>query len=387
MNEKYEYEGLPLDAPIIRDIFTNKQPPPQELLSITDLEEKVKQFHLRHGGELPQIVNFYAAVRTVLEELKEAGRVEKVKESNGRVFFRSLNDNSDPNEKRREPVIKNFVNIIITPKDEDILWRYVSFEKFVNMLKTNSLFFTKVGKFKDPYEGYMPRRILENFKQRLLRNGIPEKFVERLMKENEVYRRHILCNCWHQNVVESMAMWDKYHMRNSGVVIKTTVGKMKNSLSGKCGIYIGKIVYIDNDNDNDQYMKNLLDLDRNINIGVSEIMLFSPYFRKRKEYEHEQEVRFIVDIVPAANVPADVPLETFLKNELPDMCDTGIPVNIDVSKLIDEVIISPYAESWVTQTVQSVVDQYGFNFEVNSSTLLDEPDLDEYDSDSQQIED
>ena len=94
MNERYEYEGLPLDKPIIRDIFTNKQPPPQELLSISDLEERVRRFHLRHGGESPKIVNCYAAVRAVLEELRKAGRVEKVRESNGRVFFRSPN-NSD----------------------------------------------------------------------------------------------------------------------------------------------------------------------------------------------------------------------------------------------------------------------------------------------------
>ena len=33
---------------------------------------------------------------------------------------------------------------------QDILWRYVSFEKFVNMLKTTSLFFAKAEKFKDP---------------------------------------------------------------------------------------------------------------------------------------------------------------------------------------------------------------------------------------------
>ena len=356
-------------------------------LSISDLEEKVTQFHLKHGGELPSIVNCYSAVRAVLGELRDAGRVERVRESNGRVFFRSLNDNRDPVVKGRTSMIKNFVNIIITPEDEDTLWRYVSFEQFVSMLKTNSLFFAKADKFKDPYEGFMPRRILENFKQRLLHSDIPEKIIERIMKENEVYRRYILCNCWHQNVVESMAMWDKYHMRNSGVVIKTTVGKMKNSLSGECGVYIGKIVYIDNENDNDQYLKNLLDLGRNIGIRVTEILLYSPYFRKRKEYEHEQEVRLIVDIVPAADVPADVPLETFLKNELPDMCDTGIPVNIDVSTLIDEVIISPYSESWVTKTVQSVVDKYGFNFEVNPSTLLNEPTLDEFDPDSQQIQD
>ncbi len=186
MNERYEYEGLPLDKPIIRDIFTNKQPPPQELLSISDLEERVRRFHLRHGGESPKIVNCYAAVRAVLEELRKAGRVEKVRESNGRVFFRSPN-NSDLIDGVKTPMIKNFVDIITSPKNKDTLWRYMSFEQFVNMLETNSLFFSKADKFKDPYEGFMPQRILADFKQHLISSGQPENIVEKMMKRMEVY--------------------------------------------------------------------------------------------------------------------------------------------------------------------------------------------------------
>ena len=51
--------------------------------------------------------------------------------------------------------------------------------------------------------------------------------------------------------------------------------------------------------------------------------------------------------------------------------------NIDVNTLIDEVIVSPYAEDWITETVSSVVQKYGYNFEVNPSTLLDDPTLDD----------
>ena len=44
---------------------------------------------------------------------------------------------------------------ITTPDDGDILWRYISFEKFVNMLATESLFFTRAYKYDDPFEGYI----------------------------------------------------------------------------------------------------------------------------------------------------------------------------------------------------------------------------------------
>ena len=46
-------------------------------------------------------------------------------------------------------------------------------------------------------------------------------------------------------------MWEKYHMRNSGVAIKTTMEKMENSLLSEYSIYIGKIEYIYGNTDDD----------------------------------------------------------------------------------------------------------------------------------------
>ena len=62
-----------------------------------------------------------------------------------------------------------------------------------------------------------------------------------------------------------------------------------------------------------------------------------------------------------------------IEAEFPDISDQGRLYNVDVNTLVDEVIISPYAEPWIEQTVRSVVQRYGFNFEVNPSTLLDDP--------------
>jgi hypothetical protein len=38
------------------------------------------------------------------------------------------------------------------PPDSAILWRYFSITKLVSMLKTRSLFFTRIDKFEDPFE-------------------------------------------------------------------------------------------------------------------------------------------------------------------------------------------------------------------------------------------
>ena len=43
---------------------------------------------------------------------------------------------------------------IMLPEDTAILRKYMSFEKFVNLLSTKSLFFTRSDKFDDPFEGF-----------------------------------------------------------------------------------------------------------------------------------------------------------------------------------------------------------------------------------------
>ena len=262
------------------------------------------------------------------------------------------------------------------PNDKDILWRYTNFEVFVNLLDTEALYFTRADKFEDPYEGFIPQSIMDAYKQSLKR-VTPAEFVEAIMKRHETSRKYVMCNCWHRNVVESMAMWEKYHMRNSGVAIKTTMEKMKNSLLSEYSIYIGKIEYIYGNTDDDQYMQNFLQSD----IPLAKKLTYFPYFRKRKEYEHEQEVRLIVDIdsfvMDALNNQTVETVDTFLETGLPDICDIGMLFNIDVSTLVDEVIVSPYAKDWITETLRSVVQKFGFNFQVSPSTLLDDPTSDE----------
>ena len=124
-------------------------------------------------------------------------------------------------------------------------------------------------------------------------------------------------------------------------------------------------------------MQNFLQSD----IPLAKKLTYFPYFQKRKEYEHEQEVRLIVDIdsfvMDVLNNQTVETVDSFLETGLPDICDIGMLFNIDVNMLIDEVIVSPHAKDWVTETLRSVVQKFGFNFDVKPSTLLDTPTSDE----------
>lgn len=46
------------------------------------------------------------------------------------------------------------------PNNENIkIWRYMDFTKFMSLLDTKKLFFTRADKFEDPFEGSWPKKI------------------------------------------------------------------------------------------------------------------------------------------------------------------------------------------------------------------------------------
>ena len=56
---------------------------------------------------------------------------------------------------------------ITHPEDTDTVWRYMSFEKFANILATESLFFSRADKFDDKFEGYIPESIKVSYEKPL----------------------------------------------------------------------------------------------------------------------------------------------------------------------------------------------------------------------------
>ena len=229
---------------------------------------------------------------------------------------------------------------IIQPKDGDTVWRYMSFEKFADIVATESLFFTRADKYDDKFEGYVPQSTTLSY----------ESSGSQIVPN---FRQYIMCNCWHHGDEESMAMWDKYHLRNNGIAIKTTIENLKNSLPDEPNVFIGKIEYIED--------YNQIDMLEDV---PPEIWLHYPYFYKRTPFKYEQEVRAIIDI---ASILQGDPYEF------------GRPLKINVKTLIDEndknseVIVSPHADKWVAGTLELIVKQYGYQFPVNPSKLLDPP--------------
>ena len=263
---------------------------------------------------------------------------------------------------------------ITLPNNEDTLWRYMSFEKFVSILKTKSLFYTKAYKFEDTLEGIRPQLIMGAYKKALTCHA-PEEHILGVIKILEIMRRHVMCNCWHQNEEESSAMWDNYSNHNSGIAIKTTVQKLKNSLSDTMfDVFIGKIKYLSpsayDENYTQIYLQSIIN-----GLDLYKKWTYFPYFYKRKNFEYEREVRIIIDIDRyIEDVLRRFPGETisdpgFIESAFPDSGENGKLYRVNVNMLIDKISTSPYADERITQEVKSAIQKYGYNFKVNPSTL------------------
>lgn len=256
---------------------------------------------------------------------------------------------------------------ITPPADNDILWRFMSFEKFVDILAKKSLFCTRADKFEDPFEGFMPPSVKKVFRTETNRLEIEEygpKAKDAHLKLIDNFRKYIMCSCWHHGEQKSMAMWERYRARSNGIAINTTMGSLKKSLPISPHVFIGKVNYIN-------YYQ--FEIPQNL----SEMsMMYAWYFHKRPEYEFEREVRLIIDPDQFISdyFSQQISVRDILEQDAPHICDVGMSLDVEVNTLIGEVVISPYADEWITKTLESVVRQYGFEFPVSRSSLLDPPD-------------
>lgn len=252
------------------------------------------------------------------------------------------------------------------PDDENIvIWRYMDFAKYVAMLSTKKLYFSRADKLGDPYEGSLTRRERKSLEERAraqeMSGDLPlfwkGKFFEVLMHAWRAAIKENYVLCWHMNPGESEAMW-KLYASGQGVAIRSTYRALVNSLPSNyspvefAGPYVGKVSYINYEEENFD-SKNM----------------FYSLLHKRLSFKHENECRAVIWKHGNYAGPDPVPLEVLEKNE------AGIFVKASLEQLISCVVVSPKAHPWFSDLVTEVTKMYGYNFDVIPSQQDLEPYL------------
>ena len=232
-----------------------------------------------------------------------------------------------------------------TPADDAKIWRFMDFTKFVYLVDKNSLYFARVDKFEDAWEGAItkPMSQLRNNWVNRLHPYISNQFKKSFnLKKKPMAYQFTYLNCWHINEYESAAMWKIYADINYGVAIQSTFERLCGSFQNYPNqVQIGKVEYIDYNNATVN-MNNFLKL----------------YLSKRKSFEYENELRAII-VIPPTNANWEYP--------------EGINVNIDINKLIEKIYICPKTEDWFLDLVKSITKKYNLDKEIIRSSLADGP--------------
>ena len=234
------------------------------------------------------------------------------------------------------------------PPPDAMLWRYMSFTRFVSLLASRALFFARVDKLGDPFEGSLSQVNID-LRPEIYKNNLPEDLQKLLANHIKDMRRFVLVNCWHENEYESDAMWKLYSGNEEGVAIRTDFQSLAQSLLDEDRVYIGRVNYVD-------YGTTF----------IRENDPIAPFVHKRKSFEHEREVRALIYKLPSAN-------GEILVGTAPDLYKVGTYHKVDVSLLVREVIIPPYAEDWFVDLVQGIADVYKLEAPVRRSTLAAQP--------------
>lgn len=240
------------------------------------------------------------------------------------------------------------------PADDLVLWRYLDFPKFLDLLTTSTLKMPRASSMEDGYEGVLGEADVDARLRAWKRRGEPSYLRQASwnmeLKATFFWRDRTYVSCWNSFPTENAGLWRIYG-DDKGLVIKTTWKRLKESLNASdCveTVFYGHVEY------------------KNFATDAADSESYTDqYFSKRIEFAHENEFRLVAhDSSREHNYNDDDP------TELPKFATVACDLNI----LIDELIISPRLGGWVKKSVAETSQKFGGDWRVRQSNLCVAPE-------------
>jgi hypothetical protein len=246
------------------------------------------------------------------------------------------------------------------------IWRYFSFDKFIDLIDTDHLYFSTPDNFDDTWECYPPDGFLnaENWKEKLKDNPSAQDVGLDLLSENSAawfeasyyYEKHRYAfSCWSKAERDHAALWNLYTDNKNGVAISTTPKALIESVSKENinirNLMIGCVEYLDF---NDGKFPELSEPFYWFAEGGKQYEgnTCFPFLYKKLSFAYENEVRVI-----------------FHKGyeEMFTLPKEGI--KFDLSKMIKEIIVAPNSKEPFLKIIKDLVKDKLPNTPINNSTL------------------
>lgn len=246
------------------------------------------------------------------------------------------------------------------------IWRYMDFAKYVALLRSKALYFARLDKMDDPFEGSISRaeheEIVKTARKGEEEGQLPKewrgRYFDVLMQNARNGRRSCYINCWHFNEGESEAMWRLYSQSTFAIAIRSTYARLRDVLptqdkSGRpyVGPFLGQVTYMDH----------LVDKLPTGNLLV-------PIMNKRPSFQHERECRALIWRPEPDNYIFLSDPELIFK-EYP----VGLNIEVNLPSLVEHTVVSPLAPGWFLDSVADVTAKYGFEWPTIASQLASKP--------------
>jgi hypothetical protein len=237
------------------------------------------------------------------------------------------------------------------------LWRYFKSDRFVDFVETGRLHLARLDQFPDAFEGVLPETTeplsKDHFRQVPINPG--DKLTDwesYILWMNRAGRRMHFASCWYTSEYESDPMWRLYG--SESIAVRSTFARLSESLTDPEPIYVGSVRYIDFRRDQPPTYGNTLVVP----------------FLKQREYEQERELRVVV-----VRMPDDGVNEMLYAPDCPDSQPTGVKLDVDLSILIEKVIVAPGTPDAVRGETQERLRNIGLEMPVRPSVLDQRPSL------------
>ncbi|WP_342150745.1 hypothetical protein [Methylorubrum sp. SB2] len=252
---------------------------------------------------------------------------------------------------RYSGVYRNVHPSFSTPLGSTKIWRYMDTAKFMDLIQSKSLWFSRSDLLGDPFEGSITSPDYEA--EKLQSSETAEELKTKSNRKQIVDSMYI--NCWHMNEYESAAMWSIYAPNRDAVAVVTDYKTLSECLPA--WIYIGMVKYIDYSRDTTVFGN-----------------VFNPFLHKRASFSHETELRAVLwdssafSSNKAAKItrvePAAQEIEKCLK-------DSGAAVPINLASLIHSIYVSPTSPKWYRELISDFCNKNGLKVDVSQSSLLE----------------
>lgn len=193
------------------------------------------------------------------------------------------------------------------------MWRYLTFERLMQIINDSALCFSHISEFDDLWEGLLTTKTEEKLFKIEYNKYKNAKTANSSVKHYREHKDLFFVNCWHMNDNESYLMWRVY--ANKECAIQTNYERLTASFGDDPPEINGCVI-------------NYIDYDReDFPIGN----VFIPVSYKNLPYKDEKEFRLLYWSV-------NLPNQNFQDRE------GGIKIKVNSNMLIESIYINPAGE-------------------------------------------